>query len=126
MDKSELEVGQSVVVIAGIPNRRRHEGKVDKIARKYVTVKYWAGIGRPISKEFDIETQRERDGDCNYAAIFRTLGQQEAEDRERAVRDALRFYGLMPKYTGPLTKRTLTLDQMEQVVKLLDEIVGRD
>lgn len=126
MDRSELAVGQAMVVIAGIPNRRRYDGRVAKIARKYVTIEYWLSPGRTAEKEFDIETQRERNGDCNYAAIFRTPAQQDLEDREAAVRDTLRYYGLLPKYTGPTTKRTLTLEQMEAVVGLLDEIVGRD
>lgn len=126
MDRSELAVDQAMVVIAGVHTRNRYDGRVAKIARKYVTIEVWRGPEWTSEIEFDIETQKERGCDYAYAAIFRTPAQQAAEDREAEVRDALRFYGLMPKYTGPLTKRTLTLDQMEQVVKLLDEIVGRD
>lgn len=125
MNKEDLTLHQAMVVWAGCPTRRRYDGVVMKIARKYVTIEYWRGPQWTGEIVFDIETQRERGNTGHYAAIFRTPEQQDQEDREKEVRDALRFYGLMPKYTGPTTKRTLNLEQMEAVVELLDRLVGR-
>lgn len=126
MDKEDLKVDQAMVVFEGVHTRHRHDGRVAKIARKYVTIEVWRASGRTVEIEFDIETQKERGNNTHYAATFRTTAQQDREDREKAVRDALRFYGLMPKYTGPTTRRTLTVDVMEAVVELLDRLVGRD
>jgi hypothetical protein len=125
MEKTDLKVDQSMIVWRGTGTRHRYDARVAKVSRKYVTIEYWVSPGITREIEFNIETQKERGPNAasHYAAVFRTKEQQEMEDRERAVRDRLRFYGLLPKYTGPTTRRTLTLFQMEQVVKLLDDIV---
>jgi hypothetical protein len=125
MNKEDLRVDQAVVVWSGMSARRRYDARVAKIARKYVTIEVWRAPNITSEIEFDILTQKERGNTSNYAATFHTAEQQERSDREREVRDTLRFYGLLPKYTGPTTRRTLTLAQMEAVVSLLDQLVGR-
>ena len=126
MDKQDLAVDQAMIVWRGVGTRHKFDGRVAKIARKYVTIEYWHGPGRTSELEFDIETQKERGNTSYYAAIFLTPVQQASEDHEKDVRDALRFYGLMPRYHGPSTKRTLSLDVLSAVVELLDKLVGRD
>ena len=126
MKLDDLDVGQAMIVWQGIPTRRRYDAVVSKIGRKYVTLEVWRGVGRTDKIEFDIETQKERGADGSYAAFFRTPAEQDLTDRGRDVRDRLRFYGLLPEYTGPATRRKLTLEQMEAVVELLDQLVGRD
>jgi hypothetical protein len=123
--KIDLSVDQAVIVWEGVSTRVKRDGRVAKIARRYVTIEVWMSSGRTREIEFDIVSQKERGNTSHYAAFFRTPEAQAREDQERDVRDALRFYGLMPKYTGPTTKRTLTLDQMAAVVELLDRLVGR-
>lgn len=125
MDKQDLALHQAMVVWAGVATRQRYDGVVKKIGRKYVTIEVWRGSKWTSDIEFDIETQRERGNTSHYAAIFRTPVQQASADHEKDVRDALKYYGLMPKYTGPNTTKVLSLDHMTAVVELLDRLVGR-
>lgn len=119
MDKADLQVDQAMVVIAGVHARRRYDGRVAKVARKYVTIEYWRSSGNTTTLEFDIATQKERGNDGYYAAVFRTPEAQDRIDRETAVRDTLKEFGVVTTYAGPTKRRILTLAEMEAIVELL-------
>lgn len=126
MDRSELAVGQAMVVWRGVGTRHKCDARVAKIARKYVTLEVWHGPGRTSEIAFDIETQRQRGATDHYAAIFRTPVQQDVLDRKDAADKGLRYYGIVLHHDVPGTGDRLALEHREAIVALLDERIGRD
>jgi hypothetical protein len=115
VNKEDLQLDQAMVVWQGCPTSRRYDGRVAKIARKYVTIEIWRGPNSTSEIEFDIETQKERGNTSHYAAVFRTPEQQAHRDRQRAAEDGLRDLGLIHR-TG--TSR-LTLEEAEAIVAVV-------
>lgn len=126
MNKEDLAVGQAMVVWSGVHKRVRHDARVAKIARKYVTIEVWRGPEWTIEIEFDIETQKERGNTSHYAAVFRTTAQQEYHDRNQAAQDALRELRLA---TAHDIMTNHPLERVEAIIALVrqwDELVGVD
>jgi hypothetical protein len=117
MNKEDLYEGMPVVVYAGVPSRRKYDGKVTRVARKYVTIEYQWGSGGAYTLEFDIESQRERGSDYSYAAIFRTPEEHAIVERKHAAEDGLMKLGLIKKRAD-----ALTLEEMEAVVELIGKM----
>jgi hypothetical protein len=112
VNKEDLAVDQAMVVWQGCPTSRRYDGRVAKIARKYVTIEIWRGPNSTSEIEFDIETQKERGNTSHYAAVFRTPEQQAHRDRQRAAHSTA-------PYDGPVREWTeLRLDYAELMALL--------
>lgn len=115
MIREDLSVDQAVIVWDGVHKRVRRDGRVARIARKYVTIEVWYGPNITREVEFDIETQKERGPNSGYpyAAIFRTPEHQAREERKQAAEEGLRELGLI---TRPSSNRRLTLEEAEAIV----------
>lgn len=114
MLREELEEGQAMVVWRGVGTRHRYDARVDKIARKYVTIEMLRGKDWTEKIEFDIETQKARGSDTNYPTIFRTPEQQALMDRQEAADTGLKELGLLFR-----SARSLSLNEMEAVITLI-------
>jgi hypothetical protein len=117
MNKDDLQVDQAMVVWVGCPTSRRYDGRVAKIARKYVTIEYWRSPGNTSEIEFDIETQKERGNTSHYAARFRTPAQQDWTDRQQAVQEGLHALGL--RASNVTSDGRLTLEEGEAIIELV-------
>ena len=112
-----FEVGQPVVVYAGRGKDRRHDGVITDVGRKLVTIEWW-GHRFSAAKKFRIEDQCENlppSRTYAYSASFRTLEQDALARRQHAAENGLARVGLRKS-----SHKSLTLEEMEAVVKLLD------
>lgn len=126
MDRSELAVGQEVVVFVHYGRGwTRCAGRVLKIARKYATIEYTYGARSMNIASFDIETQK-IPSKYSYSTNFSTLEQQDVLDRKDAADKGLRYYGIVLHHDVPGTGDRLALEHQEAIVALLDERIGRD
>jgi hypothetical protein len=114
VNKEDLSVDQAMFVIAGVRTRHTYDGRVARIARKYVTIEYWVRPGITRELEFDIDTQKERGPNGYYpsAAVFRTKEQQALIERQQAADSGLLELGL----TRRMGRESLSLLEIEAVV----------
>ena len=115
-----FQEGQPVVVFAGSGKDRRHEGIIAKVGRTLVTVDWTTPYGRTETRQFRMEDQRENlppSRTYAYSASFRTLEQDALAQRRHAAEDGMARVGLSKRRPD-----SLTLDEMEAVVRLLDEM----
>jgi hypothetical protein len=122
MEPTIVKVGQPVIVYEGSGRTRsRHEATVTKVGRKLATIE-WPAFGRrrTESRQFRMSDRQENlppSRTYAYSAVFRTLEQEAEAQRKHAAEDGLSRVGLIKKRAD-----SLTLDEMEAVVKLLDEM----
>lgn len=112
-----FEVGQPVIVYAGTGKDRRHEGVIAKVGRTLVTIE-WTQYRRTETRQFRMKDRRENlppHRTYSYTASFRTLEQDAEAQRKHAAEDGLARVGLRK-----CAHDSLSLDEMEAVIKLLD------
>lgn len=112
-----FELHQPVVVFRGSGNDRRHEGVITKVGRTLVTIE-WDACGRTESVQFRMSDQRENlpaHRSYSSSGSFRTMEQDALAERRHAAENGFARLGLRKG-----ARDSLTLDEMEAVIKLLD------
>lgn len=113
-----FELHQPVVVFRGSGNDRRHEGVITKVGRTLVTIEWEDKYGRTESVQFRMSDQRENlpaSRTYSYSGSFRTMEQDALAERRHAAENGFARLGLRKG-----ARDSLTLDEMEAVIKLLD------
>ena len=111
-----FEMGQPVIVHrSGL----RYEAIIAKVGRKLLTIE-WDDHGHAASAQFRMEDQKENlppSRTYSSSGSFRTLEQDARAQRKHAAEDGFARLGLSKNRHG-----SLTLPEMEAVIKLLDEM----
>lgn len=118
MEREDLHEDMPVMVTTGVSSRRNCEGKVVKIARRYVKIEYIWAPGCVSTMDFDIVTQKERGAESNYASVFRTMEQYAHDERVLRAQEGLRDFKLT---TAHQIMSEHPLGLVEAIISLVEE-----
>lgn len=108
--RDEVSVGQEVQVFGRYGRAGSETGVIEKVGRTLVYIR-WHSWGEPDA--FRLDDQSANNG---YSQYFRTAEQVVLDQRQKAAVESLRGVGLTLEF-----RCSLTLEQLEAVVRALDE-----
>lgn len=122
--EQQFTVGQPVIVYRGAAPRGghmpRYEAVIAKVGRTLVTIEWANSLDHMESVQFRMSDQHENlPPSRTYAGsgVFRTLEQDAEAQRKHAAEDGFTRLGLHKNRAD-----SLTLDEMEAVIKLLEKM----